>query len=284
MEPKVTNKPVLEDPKLSRKQFGRKRSGRQGKGSRLRALLKRLNRAPMEQTQQKIQQELLQYESMRVLTHVQMVPEPILEPWPAPAEYQQSPCRSPTPDAVPPEPVPQRSTELSDAETAEEFKELNSSNAGKFVSQHSDILLSCSTSQWHKITIKTPVLESKRKFVIMAINKQISPLKLIPYFFRKENGRITFAVNMCGLALKTLCKRDLKVPYISDRFVEIEMTLKLFAKNFNLSETLKEIISRRLDSEKKFLDLSYINSIPDTKHWYTVTLSDVADLRIILGP
>ncbi|XP_049943489.1 nuclear RNA export factor 1-like isoform X1 [Schistocerca serialis cubense] len=254
----------------------------------------------------KLQEHLLKEEmyQSRVLTQVQVIPEPTVESGPllydttAPVQagqhvvqqqqqqelpppmvqqpvaqppvaqpplVQQSHYQSLTTGAAPAQAVPQVSDVHTKEGISEDFLELNSSNAATIVALNSDILLGGSASQWHQITIKTPVQGSKRKYVLMAINRRISPLKINPYFFRMENNRITFFVNMCSLALKTLCRQDLKVPYISDKFVEIEMTIKLFSKNFNLSEALKEIISRRLDSQKKFLDLSCINDIPEVQ-------------------
>ncbi|XP_049769274.1 nuclear RNA export factor 1-like [Schistocerca cancellata] len=203
-----------------------------------------------------------------------VVQQPVVQP----SHYQASPVVKPpvvqqsfyqslTHSTVSSQAVQQAVGTFAQTGIAEEFVELNSSNSLKFANMHGDILtdIGRNASQWHQITIKTPVPEYERRFVVAAINKRISPQKITPYFFRMENLRITFFVNMCGLALRTLCRRDLKVPYVSDKFDEIEMTVKLFSKHFNLSEALKEIISRRLDSPKKFLDLSYINSIPEVQ-------------------
>lgn len=211
------------------------------------------------------------YQSLTAAVAPQPVPQPVV---------QESHYKSLTSGAAPPQGVPQVAAVPAKPRISEEFLELNLSNAAQFANLHADIFtdLDRAVSQWHQIIIRTPVPESERTQVIAAINKRILPQKITPYFFHMEHQRITFYVNMCGLALRTLCRLDLKVPYTSDKFSEIEMTIKLYTKNFNLSEALKEVVSRRLDGQRKFLDLSYINSIPEiqemvfdpTDNWHII--------------
>ncbi|XP_047099519.1 nuclear RNA export factor 1-like isoform X2 [Schistocerca piceifrons] len=148
--------------------------------------------------------------------------------------------------------------ERTEVDSRNEVIEVDSMNAACLLTARPSILSDTKPDTWHKVTVKETV--DDRIAVLNAINRHISPLRLIPYFFHMEDGHTTFLVNNCSTSLIALFKKNLKVPYMS---TEIELKVQLHAKKMNLSAILQRIISKRLSSEKTVLDLSYLASIPE---------------------
>ncbi|XP_049943727.1 nuclear RNA export factor 1-like [Schistocerca serialis cubense] len=148
--------------------------------------------------------------------------------------------------------------ERTEVDSRNEVIEVDSMNAACLLTARPGILSGTKPDIWHKVTVKQTV--DDRVAVLNAINRHISPLRLIPYFFHMEDGHIKFLVNNCSTSLIALFKKNLKVPYMS---TEIELKVQLHAKKMNLSAILQRIISKRLSSEKTVLDLSYLASIPE---------------------
>ncbi|XP_049768590.1 nuclear RNA export factor 1-like isoform X1 [Schistocerca cancellata] len=158
--------------------------------------------------------------------------------------------------------------EVSEVDFTNEVTEVEDTNdeidvLGKFavrlLAAHPNILSNATPNIWHKITVKPA--GGDKVAILDAINKQISPLELIPYFFCMEGGHITFLVNNCSAALAALFRQNLRVPFYP--FKQRELVLQLHSKKVNLSAVLQKIISKRLNSEKTVLDLSNLNSIPE---------------------
>ncbi|XP_049794988.1 nuclear RNA export factor 1-like [Schistocerca nitens] len=148
--------------------------------------------------------------------------------------------------------------EVTEVESTNEMVEVDSTNAAQLLAARPHILSDTTPDIWHKVTVKPAVVD--RVAVLHAINRRISPLRLIPYFFSMEDGHITFLVNNCNAPLTTLFKQNLKVPFHS---IQIEMKVQLRAKKLSLSAILQRIIYKRLSCEKTVLDLSYLISIPE---------------------
>ncbi|XP_049841931.1 nuclear RNA export factor 1-like [Schistocerca gregaria] len=148
--------------------------------------------------------------------------------------------------------------EVTEVESTNEVIEVNTTNAAELLTTQPSILSDTSPDLWHKVTVKPA--GGDRVAVLYAINRQISPRKLIPYFYCMEDGHITFLVKNCSAALTALFKQNLQVQYGPTK---IELKVELRAKKVNLSAILRKIISERLSSDGTFLDLSHLTSIPE---------------------